>query len=88
MIQVKNNKDNTLFYDCSCGTNGFCVVKPQEEDVIIIVDVQCPICGDIERVVLLQYSSEENKKKALTNLNELDLRCVYVGRTVSHGMEV
>lgn len=64
------------------------MVKPQEDDAVIVVDVQCPSCGDIERVILLQYSSEENKEKVLSNLNESDLDWVYIGRSETKGMEV
>lgn len=88
MTQVTKNKDNILFYHCDCGTNGFCMVKPQEDDAIIMVDVQCPECGDIERVVLLQYSSEKNKENALNDLNKLDLSWSYIGRNETQGMEV
>lgn len=80
MTQVTSNKENILFYHCKCGTRGFCVVKPQDNEAVIMIDVQCPLCGDIERVVLLQYNSEESKEKALNNLNELELSWTYIGR--------
>lgn len=72
MIHVTGNEENTVYYKCDCGTKGFCMIKPQEEDTAIIVDVKCPNCEDIERIVLLQYSSEENRERILDNLNEAD----------------
>lgn len=72
MIHVTGNDENTIKYRCDCGTKGFCMIKPQEEDAAIIIDVKCPNCEEIERIVLLQYSSEENREKILDNLNEAD----------------
>ena len=88
MTQVINNKDNILFYRCNCGTRGFCIVKPQENDAIIVIDVQCPNCGDIERIVLLQYSSEGIKERALNDLSELDLSWAYINRNEVQDKEV
>lgn len=73
MIKVKDNTENKIRYKCDCGTNGVCLIKPQDEDAAIVVDIKCPNCGQIERMVLLQYSSEENKKKLLDNLDKIDL---------------
>lgn len=72
MIHVTKVEENTIYYKCDCGTKGLCTVKPQEEDAAIVVDVRCPNCSEIERMVLLQYSSEENKDKLEKNLDEVD----------------
>lgn len=73
MIKATGNEENKIHYKCDCGTKGFCLIKPQEEDAAIVLDIKCPNCAQIERMVLLQYSSEENKKKLMENLNEVDL---------------
>lgn len=73
MIEVTKNEENKIYYKCDCGTRGFCLIKPQEEDAAIVVDIQCPDCSHIERMVLLQYSSEANRKRLLEKLDEVDL---------------
>ena len=72
MIHVTGNKENTIYYKCDCGTKGFCMIKPQEEDAAIVIDIRCPNCSEIERMVLLQYSSEENRKILEKNLNDTE----------------
>lgn len=72
-IKVTGNEGSKIMYACDCGTEGFCLIKPQEEDAAIVVDVKCPNCAQIERMVLLQYSSEENRKKLEENLKDVDL---------------
>lgn len=73
MIHVIENKENTVFYECDCGTKGFCMIKPQEKDAAIVINVECPNCEAIECIVLLQYSSEKSRKKLLDDLNETEL---------------
>jgi hypothetical protein len=73
MIKATGNEDNKIHYECDCGTKGYCLIKPQEEDAAIVVDIKCPNCAQIERMVLLQYSSDENKEKLLEKLDEVDL---------------
>lgn len=74
MIHVTNNKENTIKYKCECGTRGFCTIKPYKEDAALVVDIKCPNCSQVERIVMLQYSSEENKKKILENLNNTEFK--------------
>jgi len=73
MIRATGNEDNKITYECDCGTKGFCLIKPQPEDAAIVLDIKCPNCAQIERMVLLQYSTEENKEKLMKNLDEVDL---------------
>lgn len=73
MIHVTGNEENTIFYECDCGTKGFCMIKPHETDAAIVIDVKCPTCDAIERIVLLQYSSDEYKKEMLDKLDETEL---------------
>lgn len=73
MVKILKNEKNVIVYECSCGVRGKCMVKPLEHDAAIVVDVKCPICFAVERTVLLQYESEEEKSKIANNLNEADL---------------
>jgi len=49
------------------------MIKPLDNDAAIVVDVRCPICLEVKRVVLTQYGSEENKKEIIDNLDKGDL---------------
>ena len=73
MIHVIGNEENIIHYECDCGMKGFCNVKPHHTDAAIMIDVTCPNCKMVERLILLQYSSEENRKKLLDNLNDAEL---------------
>jgi hypothetical protein len=77
MINVTKQKRNTIYYKCDCcNTNGMCTIKPTEDDSTIVIELTCPICHEHERITLVQYSSEENKKDLLDNLEELDISWV------------
>ena len=67
------NKSNILNYVCDCGANGMCIIKPAKKDSAIVVDVVCPHCGEGERVLIAQYSSEKSKKLILKDINTMDL---------------
>lgn len=73
MVKILSNDKNIIEYECGCGVKGKCMVKPLEQDAAIVVDVKCPICSKVERTVLLQYESEEEKSKIASNLNEAEL---------------
>lgn len=73
MIEILNNESNKIYYKCDCGAKGFYTIKPLKKDAVLVIDIKCPLCMDVERVVILQYSSEESKKKFLENSNESDL---------------
>jgi len=74
MIHVTRNEGSTIYYRCDCGTMGLCTIKPQDEDAAIVIDVRCPNCSEIERMVLLQYSSEEKKEILEKSLNETEFK--------------
>ena len=76
MIDIIKHDKNTIVYVCSCGTHGRCVVKPTDNNAVIIIDINCPTCGAIERITLLQYSTDEDKKSLLENLDTIDLSWV------------
>ncbi len=63
MVKILDNKDNVISYECDCGVRGKCMVKPQKNGAAIVVDVRCPVCLSVERIVLLQYKSDEEKSK-------------------------
>ena len=73
MVRVEGNEGNAIYYSCDCGTKGKCMIRPVGTSKAILVDVKCPVCYERERVVLLQYDTEEEKEKLLNNLNEEEL---------------
>jgi hypothetical protein len=73
MVKILKNEKNVVWYECDCGVKGKCMVKPLESKAAIVVDVKCPVCLSVERVVLLQYESEEEKLKIKNDLNKADL---------------
>jgi len=76
MIDILKHEKNTITYACSCGVHGRCVVKPTPNNAVIVIDINCPTCGSSERITLLQYSTDEDKKSLLDNLNSIDLSWV------------
>ena len=76
MITVIGNESNRLYYRCDCGAKGMCTVKPADKDTALVIDVRCPMCGEVERITLLQYSTDEAKEDILRNLKEIDLSWV------------
>ena len=54
MIKVIGNKNNTIYYECTCGTKGRCLIRPLGEGDSIVADLECAYCKDNERLVLLQ----------------------------------
>ncbi len=76
MIKVDKHERNTIYYTCDCGAKGMCSFKPMDRDAAIVMDLRCPACQETERMTLLQYSNDENKKKILDNLDSMDLSWV------------
>jgi hypothetical protein len=76
MIKIEKKERNTIYYACDCGAKGRCFFKPLDRDAAIVLDIKCPACEETERITLLQYSSEENKKKILKNLQNFDMSWV------------
>lgn len=72
MLHVTGNNGNVINYLCDCGTKGFCIIKPVEDDSAIVVDIKCPECFQKKRILILQYSSEESRDKMVNNLNSID----------------
>jgi hypothetical protein len=73
MVKILKNEKNVVLYECDCGVKGKCMVKPLEGEAAIVVDVRCPVCLSAERIVIVQYESEEEKYKIMENLNDVDL---------------
>lgn len=59
MIKILENKGNDIIYECDCGVKGKCMIKPLADSGTTVVDVRCPVCLDVERVILTQYKEEE-----------------------------
>lgn len=72
-MEILNSENNKICYKCDCGAKGFYTIKPLKKDAVLVIDIKCPLCLEVERVVVLQYSSEESRKSFLKNSNESNL---------------
>ena len=72
-MEILDSENNKIYYKCDCGAKGFYTIKPLKNDAVLVIDIKCPLCLETERVVVLQYSSEESKKSFLENPGELNL---------------
>jgi len=70
MIKITGNKGLTIFYECSCGVKGKCMIKPLSEGTII-ADVRCPICLAAERVKMTQDDSSDKMSWGCVIDNEI-----------------
>ena len=73
MIRIIKNEGNLIYYECGCGVKGRCMIKPLKESGTIVFNLKCTMCGELERIVLLQYKSEEERVKLSKNINKEDL---------------
>ena len=74
MIKITEQKNNVIYYECEgCNTRGMCTIKPTNKDSTLVIEVVCPVCGEIESVTIVQYSSESNRQALLDNLDDFDL---------------
>ena len=73
MVQIIRNEGNTVYYSCDCGAKGKCMIKPLGESDTLVMNIACALCGQVERVVLVQYETEEEREALINNLNEAEL---------------
>ena len=73
MIKIIKNEGNLIYYKCGCGVKGRCMIKPLKETGTIVINLKCAMCHESERIVLLQYKSEEEKAKLTESINESEL---------------
>ena len=73
MINLIKNEGNLIYYKCDCGVTGRCMIKPLKKEGAIVINIKCAMCEAIDRIVLLQYKSEEEKTELMENLNESEL---------------
>lgn len=76
MIKITKQENNAIYYECDCGAKGMCSFKPLKKEAAIVINIDCPVCRETERITLLQYSSEESKENLLKTLNDIDLSWV------------
>jgi hypothetical protein len=77
-MDIIRNEGNTIYYLCECKTKGRCMIRPFDKEAAVVVDIECPNCKKIERILLLQYDSEENKEEMMKDIEELDFTWSYV----------
>ena len=73
MIKVIENEGNLIYYECDCGVKGRCMVKPLKDEGTIVVNLKCAMCGELSRVVLLQYKADGHKSDLLDHTGENEL---------------
>lgn len=73
MIEIINNQGNTIHYSCSCGVKGKCMIKPLSSDAALVVNLECPMCFQVERLTLIQYTDDKSKDKLISTLNEKEM---------------
>lgn len=73
MITITKNKGNDVHYTCGCGTRGKCMIKPLKQDSTLVINLECPMCHETERIVLVQYTDEISKNKLLASLNDKEI---------------
>jgi hypothetical protein len=87
MIKVNSLEKNTIKYNCSCGAVGECMFKAITGGRVIVIDLQCPMCKDTERLKLTKYDSEQERKKL--EEDDVDLSwAIVVDNTVKEGTYV
>ena len=74
MIRVKKQENTTLFYECECGSKGICTFKPKDGEALIVLHIECPLCGSIERFVISQYYADDYNP--LINIQKSELSWV------------
>jgi hypothetical protein len=73
MINILEQKSTTIKYSCDCGAKGMCSYKPIDKEGPMVVNLRCPVCEETERVTLIQYKNEKNRKEILDNIESMDL---------------
>jgi hypothetical protein len=73
MVRITKNDGNTIYYECDCGAKGQCMIKPLGKNSALVMYLPCALCSQMEKVVLIQYETDEEKEKILNNLNETEL---------------
>lgn len=57
MIEITKIDGNNIYYKCTCGAIGKCMIRPIGNSQFIIVNVFCAICNKSERVTLAQETN-------------------------------
>lgn len=73
MITIIKNKGNDVHYTCECGVKGHCMIKPLKQASTLVINLECPMCHEIERIVLIQYTDIVNKNELLNSLNDKEV---------------
>ena len=71
MIRIKKQENTTLFYECDCGSRGICTFKPQDDESLIVIHIECPGCGGLERLIISQYYADGQNPFVSSNKADL-----------------
>ena len=73
MVRIIRNEGNTVYYSCDCGTKGKCMIRPLGKSDTLVMNITCALCEQTERVVLIQYETDDEREKLINNLSEAEL---------------
>jgi hypothetical protein len=66
MIKILGNENYTVYYKCDCGVAGKCIIKPLCKEGTIITTIDCPVCGETERIRLTQADDKKEIKDSFS----------------------
>lgn len=73
MLKVKTFSNKIIDYFCDdCFVNGKCLVKPQDKNATIVLDLECPSCGQSTRLKLEQSKDSNDCTWAVIIDNDLE----------------
>ena len=52
MIKITKIENNKVYYECSCGVKGKCIVKPLLDNSERVINITCPSCLTTENITL------------------------------------
>jgi len=60
MLNVLNYKKHSIYYTCSCGATGVCLIRPLGNEEALVVELVCAMCGQSRRIILVSDESKLN----------------------------
>ncbi len=63
MITINDINKSTIKYNCSCGAIGECMFKADADNGPVIIDLQCPMCEEVERLKLTKHNPDIEKEQ-------------------------
>lgn len=71
MFIIKDVTNYTLSYTCSCGAIGKCMFIPVEKNTPLVIDLKCPMCGNIDRLRIKTAGDSDKLSWAIVVDNDI-----------------